>query len=238
MKTQLDTQKYFSTSQAAKRLGFAIGTVKKMVETGMLSAYITPGGHRRILSTSLNEFCGQRGIEDESMQAENHLVCIMHSQAHARSELALLSQWPNVKVIFNPLHLIGMQQAISTLFIDARIPWLDWSTFHLGDQLAKQAQFVVYNSFALPANSLLKYAPNVSLFEGDINSHLIFGYLLRGTHSWAASSSVRFLPDPQIDLPKFSSASSNKLKNALSMNGNRMSKPASPAVKVTGKPTA
>lgn len=190
MKTQIDTQKYFSTSQAAKRLGFAVGTVKKMVETGMLSAYITPGGHRRILSTSLNEFCGQRGIEDESMQVENQLVCIMHSQAHARSELALLSQWPNVKVIFNPLQLIGMQQSISTLFIDARIPWLDGATFQLSDELAAQAQFVVYNSAVLPANSALKFTNNVRLFEGDINSHLIFGYSLRSTQSQTTSSSV------------------------------------------------
>ena len=190
MKTQSRAQEYFSTSQAAKLLGITVGTVQRMVETGLLAAYLTPGGHRRILSSSLNQFCNQRGLKAPPAQVEKYLVCIMHSPSHASSELASLSQWPNVNVISHPLELIGIHQSISTLFIDARIPWLDGATFQLSDELAAQAQFVVYNSAVLPANSALKFTNNVRLFGGDINSHLIFGYSLRSTQSQTTSSSV------------------------------------------------
>ena len=49
-------EEYLSTGQAAKLLGLTIATVQKMTENGVLSAYVTPGGHRRILYSSFNHF--------------------------------------------------------------------------------------------------------------------------------------------------------------------------------------
>jgi excisionase family DNA binding protein len=51
---------YLSTSQAAKRLGLSLGTVQQMVEDGVLKAWKTTGGHRRILQTSLEAYLAQR----------------------------------------------------------------------------------------------------------------------------------------------------------------------------------
>jgi len=42
-----DTE-YLSTRQAALRLGVSLGTVQNMVENGVLEAWKTAGGHRRI----------------------------------------------------------------------------------------------------------------------------------------------------------------------------------------------
>ena len=48
MKYDKTASRYLSTTQAAQRLGLSVGTVQRMVESGVLQAYTTQGGHRRI----------------------------------------------------------------------------------------------------------------------------------------------------------------------------------------------
>ena len=55
--TEID---YLSTRKAAILLGLSLGTVQKMVETGVLEAWKTEGGHRRILASSVRDYLGQR----------------------------------------------------------------------------------------------------------------------------------------------------------------------------------
>ncbi|WP_419894875.1 helix-turn-helix domain-containing protein, partial [Pseudomonas aeruginosa] len=43
-----------STTEAAERLGMAVRSVQLMVDRGELQAWKTPGGHRRILRSSLD----------------------------------------------------------------------------------------------------------------------------------------------------------------------------------------
>jgi hypothetical protein len=88
------------------------------------------------------------------------------------------------------LEIIGIQQYISTLFIDARSAWLDDAIFRQNTELTTQAKFVVYNSTALPTKSSLRVNPSVSTFEGDINSHFIYGYLLKNTFPTAKNASL------------------------------------------------
>ncbi|MEO6277293.1 MAG: helix-turn-helix domain-containing protein [Roseateles sp.] len=50
-----------STTEAAKRLGMAVRSVQLMVDRGELQAWKTPGGHRRILRSSLDAWLAARG---------------------------------------------------------------------------------------------------------------------------------------------------------------------------------
>ena len=52
---------YCSTSQAAKMLGVSLGTVQNMVEEGVLDAWKTSGGHRRIKRESVMALLAKRG---------------------------------------------------------------------------------------------------------------------------------------------------------------------------------
>jgi excisionase family DNA binding protein len=52
---------YCSTSQAAKMLGVSLGTVQNMVEEGVLDAWKTSGGHRRIKRDSVMALLARRG---------------------------------------------------------------------------------------------------------------------------------------------------------------------------------
>lgn len=54
-----DTE-YLSTRQAAQRLGVSLGTVQNMVENGVLDAWKTAGGHRRIPVRSVDALLAKR----------------------------------------------------------------------------------------------------------------------------------------------------------------------------------
>jgi excisionase family DNA binding protein len=49
-----------STTEAAQRLGLAVRSVQLMVDRGELKAWKTPGGHRRILRSSLDAWMSSR----------------------------------------------------------------------------------------------------------------------------------------------------------------------------------
>lgn len=50
------TSEYCSTRDAAQRLGVSLTTVQQMVENGLLDAWKTAGGHRRIRVSSVDAF--------------------------------------------------------------------------------------------------------------------------------------------------------------------------------------
>lgn len=57
---------YRTTRQAAKLLGLSLGTVQHMVETGLLRAWKTSGGHRRIDVRSIEDMLRKRNAGDLS----------------------------------------------------------------------------------------------------------------------------------------------------------------------------
>ena len=55
-----------STSEAAKALGVSLRTVQMWVESGVLRAWKTSGGHRRVLKSSVDSILAERQAEIES----------------------------------------------------------------------------------------------------------------------------------------------------------------------------
>ena len=51
-----------TTQQAAKLLGLSTTSVQKMVINGELDAWITPGGHRRIFRSSVEQLLNSRNV--------------------------------------------------------------------------------------------------------------------------------------------------------------------------------
>jgi excisionase family DNA binding protein len=185
MKIPQNTQTYVSTSQAAKMLGLSVGTVQRMVQSGVFKAFVTHGGHRRILSTSLHDYCAQQGLNPDSRLAapeEGHL-CILHDSTHPSPVLNTLVHWPQIKVITHPLDLMDMDAEVNALFIDARLPWLHTAPLHLDSPRLRNTHLLVYNSHHLPSGSPLTPSPQLSLFESDISTDLVYGYLLCARHA-------------------------------------------------------
>ncbi|WP_162845223.1 excisionase family DNA-binding protein [Hydromonas duriensis] len=55
-KTNFTKNQFISTGGVAKRLGLSSVTVQKMVDEGVLAAFKTMGGHRRVLLESVENF--------------------------------------------------------------------------------------------------------------------------------------------------------------------------------------
>ena len=174
MKYDKTASRYLSTTQAAQRLGLSVGTVQRMVESGVLQAYTTQGGHRRILATSLNHYC--RGAVD--MAGDASRVCVLTQPEHNGTKLSQLNQIPGLQIISNPLELAGMQHRIGVFFVDARIPWLPWHDLHLADSLGTEAHCVIYNSAQLPEINLAALHGQAALHPGELSLALVQGYLL------------------------------------------------------------
>ena len=183
MRNTKTTQEYFSTSQAAKLLGLSVGTIQRMVENGVFKAFVTQGGHRRILSSSFSQYCKQQGFQSPKTDTDKPLVCILHSSEALNPALTLLKELPQVKVMTHPLDLMNIHQNVGVFFIDARIPWMHSSPLHLQDDAIQNAHIVVYNSHDLPANSALHLSQSISLFENDISTDLVYGYMLGHAHA-------------------------------------------------------
>lgn len=196
MKNDKLSAAYFSTSEVAKVLGLSVGTVQRMVETGVFKAFVTQGGHRRILSSSLDEFCHAQGVANPQAHQDTPLICILHTNEHMSGALAQLSQWGDVHVITQPLDLMGMRREISALFIDARIAWVHESPLHLQDTRAQDARIVVYNSDQMPSSSALHAAAHMLSVPGDISTDLVFGYLMGSADRHPLSVSTR--PGPGL----------------------------------------
>lgn len=58
----------YSTHQAAQILGVSLPTVVSWVEQGLIEAWRTPGGHRRIPAESLRAFADGRGISANALR--------------------------------------------------------------------------------------------------------------------------------------------------------------------------
>ena len=121
-------------------LGLSVGTVQRMVQNGVFKAFVTHGGHRRILSESLNDYCKGQGFLPHPTPATAGLLCILHDSAHLSQALSTLAQWAHVTVMTHPLDLMEIAQDVRVFFIDARIPWLHTSTVHLQNARMQHAQ--------------------------------------------------------------------------------------------------
>ncbi len=68
-----DTE-FLSTRQAAQRLGVSLGTVQNMVENGVLEAWKTAGGHRRIPAASVEAMLARRrSLTPSAQEPSNQL---------------------------------------------------------------------------------------------------------------------------------------------------------------------
>jgi len=67
---------YYSTRQAAELLGVAISTVQLWTNNGILDAWITGGGHRRIKRSSVEQIINQQN-DSEGNQSINELSVVI-----------------------------------------------------------------------------------------------------------------------------------------------------------------
>jgi len=82
---------YFSTREVAKLLGVAVSTVQLWTNNGLLRAWMTAGGHRRIARSSVEEMLSQkRAISDNHKQQELTIAIVEDDEKQLRLYQKLL----------------------------------------------------------------------------------------------------------------------------------------------------
>lgn len=129
----MDTgQDVCSTREAADRLGVSLRTVQLWSEAGLLRAWKTPGGHRRILTTSVEELIKRRTvIAGRRAPGGDYQVLVVEDEPDFRQlfELHLRSwglpiQLGSATSGFDALLQIGASRP-DLLITDLRMPGID-----------------------------------------------------------------------------------------------------------------
>lgn len=87
-------EKVYTTREAAKLLDVSLRTVQLWVENGALSAWRTPGGHRRIRADSLSALLASRGeVGSAAPVREIGVLIVEDDKALSRLYEATISGW-------------------------------------------------------------------------------------------------------------------------------------------------
>jgi excisionase family DNA binding protein len=138
-------QPYLSTRQSAKVLQVSLGTVQKMVELGELTAWKTRGGHRRILTSSLNQQLRRRkvGMQQRAKHHQHIALGIFKRQENLDEMQKAIQGWViSFELIHSLDSLEGLMQAVShypdVIYLDSLIPPIE--QLHLIHYLSKNIQ--------------------------------------------------------------------------------------------------
>lgn len=72
---------YLTTSQAAEILGVAVSTIQQWANEGLLKAWTTSGGHRRIVRSSIDEMLSQRMEAQGKTSQQQFSVVVVEDNA-------------------------------------------------------------------------------------------------------------------------------------------------------------
>ena len=133
----LRTQQVYTTREAAEILGVALRTVQLWAEDGILQAWKTPGGHRRISRASVEELLRQRqlGVTEPAggaaPAAQHRSVLVVEDQDSLLKlyRMAFDSWGLPLRLVtardgFTGLVQVGSHQPIA-LITDLRMPGMD-----------------------------------------------------------------------------------------------------------------
>ncbi len=141
-KNVVKTDKIFCTTrETAKMLGVSIGTVQLWVDTGLLSAWKTEGGHRRVTRESINKLLHLKsGLPSApALNSRFKVLAVEDSSNLRRLYEVVLAQWPmapEVTIVDNGIKAIMLmeRQIPDLLILDLNMPGVD------GFQLVKILQ--------------------------------------------------------------------------------------------------
>lgn len=99
MKNHTNASLTCSTREAAEALGISVRTAQLWVEDGRLQAWKTPGGHRRILRTSVDQLIGQQQEAAFSSKSGITIHILDSDQVHREALRArLLDSFPGTLI--------------------------------------------------------------------------------------------------------------------------------------------
>lgn len=139
---------HYTTIEAAKLLGMAVRSVQLMVDRGELEAWKTPGGHRRISRTSIDQWLasrhgplkttaaagGVRAIGRQAESRENPRILLIEDSTHFQNLVSLVVKeyFPQAQMHVADDGIAGLamygQIQPDVLIVDILLPGIDGAT--------------------------------------------------------------------------------------------------------------
>lgn len=89
----MNSKEYYSTVEAAKLLGVSVRTVQLWVENGSLEAWKTAGGHRRIVSSSVDDYISAQNIDTEQRSTHKTILVVEDNPTVSKFYEAAINSW-------------------------------------------------------------------------------------------------------------------------------------------------
>jgi len=165
-----------STTEAAQRLGLAVRSVQLMVDRGELQAWKTPGGHRRILRSSLDAWMASRGGAMAAAPAANAgggrpmTLLLIEDSVHFQNLISLVvkRELPGAELHVASDGIAGLALAgrlePDVLLIDILLPGIDGAA--LITSLRSHPQFARSRLIVVTALDQAQRAPYAFALEG------------------------------------------------------------------------
>jgi excisionase family DNA binding protein len=168
-----------STTEAARLLGMAVRSVQLMVDRGELQAWKTPGGHRRILRSSLDSCLAHRagtpaaGAPDDAAHpgtAWSMTLLLIEDSVHFQNLISLVvkRELPNAELHVASDGIAGLALAgrlePDVLLIDILLPGIDGAA--LITSLRSHPQFARSRLIVVTALDEAQRAPYAFALEG------------------------------------------------------------------------
>ncbi|HSG23741.1 MAG TPA: response regulator [Azonexus sp.] len=180
---------FLTTRQAALRLGFSLGTVQNMVESGALEAWKTSGGHRRIPLASIDKLLARRRNLTPGTQDASAPIDILIAEDDPTLQLLYqltMEAWDlpiKLRIVangFDGLLQVG-QQVPDILIADLMMPGMDGfemiRNLRANPTLARM-DIIVVSAIEREEIAQKGLPPDVTVFGKPIPFHEIKGFLL------------------------------------------------------------
>jgi len=143
-------KEFYSTIEASKLLGVSVRTVQLWVENGSLDAWKTPGGHRRIVAISVDDYIHVHQTSSAEVGSKRRVLVVEDNPTVSKFYEAAIKSWgQSIDVVSKKDGFEGLVE------IGRRVPDLLISDIYMPGMDGIQMIRSLYTSALLPTDKII-----------------------------------------------------------------------------------
>ena len=183
--SERNNESTLTSFEAADRLGVSFTAVNYWIDRGIIRGFKTPGGHRRILSSELDEFAERYGFK-QNKNKKTKILIVDDDSAFRR---ALIRRLKATKLELSILEAtdgfeagsIITEQKPSLILLDLELPGIDgFEVMKRIRKISNKSEVIVISGYTEKSNkTLAKKLGALSFFGKPLNTELLISTILK-----------------------------------------------------------